>query len=287
MPEKPPWLYRSLRVTREMRAESRADHVTIVAAGIAFYAVLAVLPALFIAVSLYGLFTDIGEAERQIDAVLKVFPGSAAQIVDTQMRAIANASHVNLSFGFFVSLAVFTWTVSNATRALVQGVKIAYDQDDERSVLEHRVVAVGITVGTIVITLTALAVIAAVPVWLQRFDPTHRIVTFGNFRWALIGAGFALVAGLLYRFAPPRRPGSWRSVIPGAVFATTMWTVASIGFSVYVSSFGRYNETYGALGAAVVLLLWFWLMFLSILIGAELNEALILEQHDRETQTSA
>jgi membrane protein len=265
-----------------MRVEARRDSIALVAAGVAFYAVLAVLPALFIAISLYGLFTDVGEAERQIDAVLKVFPGSAAQIIDTQMRSIAAASHASLSVGFFISLAVFTWTVSNATRAIVRGVKIAYDQEDGQSVLEGRAVAVGITVSAIAITLFALAIIAAVPIWLQRFDPTQAIVTFGNFRWLLVGAGFALVVGLLYRYAPPRRPDGWHTVLPGTVFATAMWTATSIGFSIYVSSLGRYNETYGTLGAAVVLLLWFWFTTLAILLGAELNEALILE-HDSTT----
>jgi membrane protein len=272
-----PWFDRWIRVLRDVRVETQHDHVTIVAAGIAFFAMLAILPALVIAVSLYGLFTDLSEAERQIDAVLKVFPGSAAEIIDTQMRTIAGASHTNLSFGFALSLLLFVWTVSNATRALVRGVKIAYDQEEERSILERRAVALGITVAAIVSTVIALAIIAAVPAWLQRFDPTDAIVTFGNLRWVLIGVGFALMTGLLYRFAPPKRPSEWRSIVPGAIFATAMWTVTSIGFSVYVSSFGRYNETYGALGAAVVLLLWFWFTFLSILVGAELNEALILE----------
>jgi len=274
-------------VVREIRVESQHDHVTIVAAGIAFFAVLAVLPALFVALALYGLFTDPSEAERQIESMLEVFPGSAAEIIGIQMRSIAGVSRASLSFGFFVSLALFVWTVSNATRAVVRGVKIAYDQESERSILEHRAVAVGVTISAIVITLIALAVIAAVPVWLQRFDPTNAIVTFGNFRWLLVGAGFALVTGLLYRFAPPSRPDNWRSIVPGVIFATAMWTLTSIGFSIYVSSFGRYNETYGTLGGAVVLLLWFWFTFLAILIGAELNEALILEKRDKEAQAKA
>ncbi|MCL1601621.1 MAG: YihY/virulence factor BrkB family protein, partial [Actinomycetia bacterium] len=113
-------------VVREIRVESRHDHVTIVAAGIAFFAVLAVLPALFVALALYGLVTDPSEAERQIEAILEVFPGSAAEIIGIQMRSIAGVSQASLSFGFFVSLALFVWTVSNATRAVVRGVKIAY-----------------------------------------------------------------------------------------------------------------------------------------------------------------
>jgi membrane protein len=268
------WLDYTKKILGDMRHEARHDHVGLVAAGVAFYSVLAVLPALVIALSLYGFFTDVDEAERQIDAVLTVMPGSAAQIIETQMRAIAAASHPSISIGFAISILAFAWTVSNATRAIVRGVKIAYDQEDERSILERRDVAVSLTVVGIVTMLIALALIAAVPVWLRRFDPTNAIVTFGNFRWVLVGALFSVLAGLLYRFAPPQRPPHWRAVVPGIITATVMWTAASIGFSVYVSSFGRYNETYGALGAAVVILLWFWLTSLSILMGAELNQVI-------------
>jgi membrane protein len=250
----------------------------LVAAGIAFYSVLAVIPALVIAVSLYGLFTNVDEAERQIEAVLEVLPGSASQIVETQMRSIARTSPASLSIGFVASLAAFAWTVSNATRALVRGVKIAYDQEDDQSLLERRDVALAATVVGIVSMLIALAVVAAVPIWLQRFDPTDAIVTFGNFRWLLVGAMFAFLAGALYRFAPPQRPRGWINILPGMITATIIWTVASIGFSVYVSSFGRYNETYGTLGAAIVMLLWFWFTSLAILLGAELNEALMLHR---------
>lgn len=275
------------RIFRRFRGEIRRDNVVLVAAGVSFYAVLAVLPALVIAVSLYGLFTDLDEAERQIDAVLEVIPGSAAQIIGDQMRSIAQTSPASLSIGFIVSLAAFTWTASNATRAIVRGVKIAYDQEDEVSILERRDVAVVVTVVGIVSMLVALAVVAAVPIWLHRFDPTHAIVTFGNSRWVLVGAIFALGAALLYRYSPPQRPRTWRDVIPGTLAATVVWTLTSIGFSLYVSSFGRYNETYGTLGAAVVLLLWFWLTALAILTGAELNEALAVDRQYRDTSDPA
>ena len=257
-----------------MRHEARRDNVGLVAAGVSFYSTLAVLPALVIAVSLYGSFTDVEEAERQIEAVLDVMPDSAAQIIDTQMLTIVAASQPSISIGFALSMVVFAWTVSNATRAIVRGVKIAYNQEEGRSILERRDVAVSVTVVGIVFMLIALALIAAVPVWHRRIDPTHAFVTFGNFRWVLVGALFAALAGLLYHFAPPQRHPNWRAVVPGTVTATALWTVASIGFSVYVTSFGRYNETYGTFGAAVVVLLWFWLNSLAILIGAELNQVI-------------
>jgi membrane protein len=277
-PETPAWLRTPRRIAHRLYVETQHDNLAIVAAGVAFYSVLAVLPALFIAVSLYGLFTDPAEIQRQLDALLDVFPGASAQILETQMRSIAAASTTSLSIGFATSLAALAWTVSNATRALVRGVKIAYDQEEEKSILERRDVAIGITIAAIVMGIVALTIIAAVPVWLSRFDPTNSVVTFGNFRWLAIGAGFAAIAGLLYRFAPPHRPDGWRAVVPGVVVATIVWTVASIGFSLYVSSFGRYNETYGTLGAAVVLLLWFWFTSLAIILGAELNEVLVMDR---------
>ena len=274
-------------IANDVRIESRHDNVVIVAAGVAFYAVLALLPALFVALSLYGLFTNVEEAERQIDSLLEVFPGSASMALDTQMRAIAAASHANLSLGFVASTAALLWTISNATRALIRAVKIAYDQEEETSPLEKRVVAIAITFGVLVAIVVALALIAAVPVWLRRFDPTHAIVTFGNFRWLAVGAGMALSVGLLYRYAPPARPDGWRSVVPGVVFATVTWTAASIGFSIYVSSFANYNETYGTLGAAVILLLWFWFTSLAVILGAEVNEALVLRPYDRDRANAA
>jgi membrane protein len=277
-PATPAWLRTPRRIAHRVYVETQHDNIAIVAAGVSFYAVLAILPALFIAVSLYGLFTDPGEVERQLDALLSVLPGASAEILDTQMRSIARTSNASLSIGFLVSVGALAWTVSNATRALVRGVKIAYDQEEEKSILERRDVAIGVTLATIVAGLLALAIIAAVPVWLSRFDPTDAVVTFGNFRWLLLGAGFAAVAGLLYRYALPKRPDGWRLVAPGIVVATVVWTIASIGFSAYVSSFGRYNEIYGTLGAAVVLLLWFWFTSLAILLGAELNEVLAIHR---------
>ena len=266
---------------KDLYREVQHDNVVIVSAGVAFYGVLAILPALVIAISLYGLFTNVAEAERQIDSLLVVLPASVADTLNTQMRTIAATSHSDLSVGFVASLAALFWTVSNAARALVQAVKIAYDQEGERSPLERRWVALILSVGMIIGGIIALSLVAAVPIWLRRFDPTHVIVTFGNTRWILLVLGSSFTVGLLYRYAPPLRPEGWRDVVPGVIAATTLWAATSLGFSVYVSSYGSYNATYGALGAAVVLLLWFWFTSLSVILGAELNEVLRLHRIER------
>lgn len=261
-------------VAKMLRYEARHDSAPVVAAGVAFYLMLAMIPALVIAVSVYGLFTEIGEAERQVDALLQVLPEATALTLESQIRPIADLSHGGLGFGVVVSAVALIWTTSNATRAMIRAVVIAYDQEHLRSPLEHRVAAIGLTAGLIVAGLIALALIAAAPIWLRRFDPTHAIVTFGNARWLLIAVGMSGGVALLYRFAPPRRPESWLAVVPGVVTATLLWVAMSIGFSIYVASFSNYNQTYGVLGAAVVLLLWFWLTSLAVIIGAELNEVL-------------
>lgn len=262
-------------VVKDVRVEARHDHVVIIAAGVAFYAVLALLPAMFIAVSLYGLFTTTAEAERQIEFLFSVLPESANLALSAQMRSIAATSQANLSLGFAVSTVALVWTVSNAIRAMVGAVKIAYNQEEERSIFESRIVAMVSTVFAIVGTVAALAVVAAVPALLQSIDPTDTIVTLGNFRWIAIGAAVLVTVGALYRYAPPIRPEGWRDVLPGAILAAGLWSVASVAFSVYVSSAATYNATYGTLGGAVVLLLWFWLSALSVILGAELNEALV------------
>lgn len=277
----PPRARYALDIANDLRREANRDNVVIVAAGVAFYAVLALIPMLLLSISLYGLFTSLEDAERHVESLLEVFPDSTADVLDSQVVAIADAPNASLSLGFAISSLALLWTVSNATRALVKAVKIAYDQEDRKSLLEKRFVAIGLTLGVIVGLVTALAIIAAVPVILSRFEAGHPLLAFGNLRWVLIGIGMAAGTGLLYRFAPPDRPDGWRSVLPGVILATVMWTVVSIGFSVYVSSFGSYNETYGTLGAAIVLLLWFWLTSLAIILGAEFNEALIKHPYPR------
>jgi membrane protein len=277
----PEWGKTTLDIFHDFRREIEHDNVVIVSAGVAFYGVLAILPALFISISLYGLFTNPFEAERQIASLLIVLPEAVAATLITQMRTIAATSQASLTFGFLASTVALLWTVSNVTRAMVRAVKIAYDQETERSPLESRWVSLALTLAVLVGGILALSLVAAVPIWLQRFDPTHAIVTFGNTRWLALVAGSAFTVGLLYRYAPPQKPESWRDVVPGVFAATVIWAVTSLAFSIYVSSYASYNATYGALGAAVVLLLWFWFTSLAVILGAELNEVLRLHRIDR------
>jgi membrane protein len=252
----------------------QAESSTLVAAGVAFFASLAVIPAMAIAVSVYGIFTNPQEAESHVDALLGVMPEATARALEAQIRPVADFSHFNLSLSLIVSVVALLWTVSNATRAMVRAVVIAYGQRHLRSPLETRLASIGLTVVVITVATAAVGVVAAIPIWLSVVDRTHALVNFANLRWGLIVILFGGGIALLYRFAPPTRPESWRAVLPGAVAATGLWLAISFGFSTYVSEFGRYNETYGALGAGAVLLLWFWLSSLVVILGAHFNALL-------------
>lgn len=262
-----------MNATQWLRAlqKLQADGATLIAAGVAFFAALAVIPAMAIAVSIYGIFTSPSDAENHVDALLGVMPEATARALEAQINPIADFSHFHLSLSLIVSIAALLWTVSNATRAMVRAVVIASGQRHLRSPLETRLASIGLAVAVIVIATASVAVIAAVPIWLGVIDRTGAIVTFENLRWGLIVVLFGGGIGLLYRAAPAIRPESWRAVLPGTAIATGLWLAISFGFSFYVSAFGRYNQTYGALGAGAVLLLWFWLSSLVVILGAQVN----------------
>ena len=259
---------------RALGQRLQTDGSTLVAAGVAFFGSLAVIPAMAIAVSIYGIFTNPREAASHVDALLGVMPEATVRALEAQIHPVADFSHFHLSLSLIVSIVALLWTVSNATRAMVRAVVIAYGQRELRSPLEARLASIGLTIAVITVATAAVATIAAIPIWLSLVDRTHVIVNFANLRWGLIIILFGGGMSLLYRAAPPVRPGSWRVVLPGVAVATGLWLAISFGFSVYVSEFGRYNETYGALGAGAVLLLWFWLSSLVVILGAQVNALL-------------
>ena len=254
-----------------LRDKIRSDGSSLVAAGVAFYGALATIPGLILLVSFYGIFTDTAQAERHVDLLLDVLPATTVRALEAQIHPLADFSHFHLSLGLLVSVAAILWTVSNAARAIVRAVVIAYGQAGRKSRFEARLVSIGVALGFIVLGTLALGLIAAIPAWLTVFDPDHALVNFANLRWGLIAAVAVVGTTALYRLAPPDRPPTWRAVLPGSLIATALWLAVSLGFSLYVSNVARYNATYGGLASGAVLLLWFWLTAAIIILGAQLN----------------
>jgi membrane protein len=248
----------------------KSDNVPIVAAGVAFYVFLAMVPAIVAVVSVYGLVADPVDVERQLETLLTALPQDAAGLVQTQVEAITAQGRTSLGFGVVVSVLAALFAASKGMQALVVALNIAYDEEETRTFLRLRGLAVGLTVG--------LAVAAVVGVGgmvlagnLASALGTVGEIAIGVLRWPILGAFAVLMLAVLYRYSPDRDAPAWRWVSPGALLATVLWLVGSVAFAVYVNNFGKFNETYGTLGAVVVLLLWLFLTAYVIVLGAELD----------------
>ncbi|MCA9592954.1 MAG: YihY/virulence factor BrkB family protein [Myxococcales bacterium] len=259
--------------------EAFDDKLTIVAAGVAFFGMIAIFPALIAVVSVYGLLFDPHDVLGQMRDMAPALPWSARRVVMTQLSEIVQGSGTQLGFGLVSSLVFTIVGASSGMHALIDGINHAYDEKETRSWFRVRATALGFTMIAIVFVVISIALIAVLPPML----PVHVGSWVSVLRWPALGGAFILGLSWLYRHAPNRRPPRWQWVSFGAVFATGTWLLVSWLFSLYAQSFGRFNHTYGTLGGAIVLLLWMFLSSLAILLGAELNAEL---EHQTEVDTT-
>lgn len=265
--------------------EIKDDNVALMAAGVAFYAVLAIVPALIAAVSLWGIVADPGQIEQAVQSFAGGLPESAAQLIEDQMSSIAESSSSALGWALALSVLAALWSASSGTKGLMNAVNSAYDEDETRGFLKVRGLALALTIGGIFFGLVLIGLIAVVPAILDGLGlgaTGEALVRWG--RWPVLA--LAVIAGLavIYRFAPDREHARWNWASIGSVIATVIWLVASAGFAWYVESFGSYAETYGAMAGAVVLMLWLFLTAFAILLGAEINAE--VEHQTRRDTTS-
>lgn len=262
-------------VLRRVWQESSRDNVDIVAAGVAFYAFIAVPPLLAAVVSIYGLVVDPARVGQQLEQLSQVLPEQARQVVGDQLKQVASSSGAALGLSFAIALALSLWGSMKATKALMTACNVAYDEEERRGVVRFNGVALLLTLGTILFLGVSLLLVAVAPavVGLVGLGGATR-AAIEVARWAALAILVLGSLALLYRFAPSRRGPRWRWVTWGSAAATAMWLAASALFSVYVSNFGSYDETYGSLGAIVVLLFWLWITAYVIMLGAELNAEL-------------
>ncbi|MBW3641357.1 MAG: YihY family inner membrane protein [Actinobacteria bacterium] len=248
----------------------KVDNASLIAAGAAFYVFLALVPALVAVISLYGLIADPADVSRQLDTVLATLPADAASVVRDQMTAVTGQGETGLGLSLAISVVVALVGASKGVLALVTALNIAYDEDETRGFVRLRALALALTVGLAVAAVVGTGAMVVVGNLGERLGSIGR-VTVSVVRWPALAALVVLGLSVLYRYAPDRKAPPWRWVTPGAVVATVLWLVGSIAFSVYVGSFGNYNETYGLLGGVVVLLLWLLLTSYAIVFGAELD----------------
>jgi membrane protein len=261
-----------VQVVKRAWAEARVDNVPILAGGVAFAAFLALFPALIAALTLYGLVADPAQVAAQVNALASVLPEAARPIITDQLNAVASSSTGALGIGLVVSLLAALWSASGGTMNLIKATNLAYDEDENRGFLKLRGIALALTLAAVVFVLLALALVAVVP---PVFDALGlggvALVVAQVVRWALLVALVVVALAVVYRVAPDRDAPRFAWVSTGAVVATVLWIIGSLAFSFYVSSFGSYNKTYGALAGVIVLMLWLYLTSYIVLLGAEIN----------------
>lgn len=263
-----PWV-ETLRHTLD---EVQRDQIPLLAAGVAFYTFLSLVPTMIAAVTVYGLVADPFTVATQARWVSTTLPESAAELVVNQMETIASEPSASLGVGLLVSVVAVLWTASLGVGNLMKAINMAYDQTETRSYLSLRLRALVMTFGGVVFLTMAIGLITLLPLVLDLMLPSESV------RWvALAGRWLGLLVlvmvalGVVYRVAPNRPDPRTPWVSRGAVVATPLWLIASFGFALYVENFARYGETYGALAGVAVLLLWLWVTMFVILFGAEVN----------------
>jgi membrane protein len=248
------------------------DNTSLVAAGIGLNALLAVFPALAVLVSVYGMFASPGDVAADLGPFLNILPGDASKLLSDQLQTLTAPKNHTLGFGAIVATIVALWNSRQGMSALMTATNIAYNQREQRGFLRQTALSIGFSVGAMFIFLVMLLVGVAVPLVLQRAPLGAGVtVTILVFRWVLLWSFAVLGFTLAYRYAPDRQPPKWRWVTWGSAIAATVWILGSLGFAAYVQNFGSYGKTYGALGGVIVLLMWFYLMGFTIVLGAEIN----------------
>ncbi len=254
-----------------VRAESKNDHVVLLSAGVALFGLLALVPALIALMSIYGLVADPDTIDEQLVDALSAAPVEVRDLVSQQVRDIGDASSgavVAVIGGLLLAL----WSASAGIKNLIEAINIAYDEKETRGFLKLRARSLAFTLGAIVFLVVAFAAIALLPSLLGASDlGTVGRAIVNVLRFVVLFAGALLGLAVLYRYAPDRHQPKWSWATPGAVFAAVVWVIGSLLFSLYTANFGRYNETYGALGAIVIMILWLLLSALVVILGAELN----------------
>ena len=260
------------QVVRRAFAETKADNVPMLAGGVAFFAFLALFPAMIAAITLYGLVADPAQAAAQIEGFAAALPEDVQPLLSDQLTAVAATSDRALEISLVVSLLAALWSASSGISNLMQAVNLAYDEEETRGVLKLRATALALTLGAIVFVLVALALVALAPVVLDRLPlGVVGTVLAQVVRWGVLIGVVIVGLAVVYRVAPDRADPRFRWTSTGALVAAVLWIVGSAGFSLYVNNFGSYNKTYGALTGVIVLMLWLFLTSYIVLLGAEIN----------------
>jgi len=264
--------------------EIGSDHVTLVSAGLAMYALLAVFPALTAAVAIYGIFASPADVIRHMQSFSGILPPGTWDLFNRQLQALSTQAQGSLSVAAGAGILVALWGARAGMSALMVATNIAYAESEKRGFVKQTLLSLAFTVGAVIAFLLVLAIGVVLPVTLSILGTSEWAQWLvAALRWLALWAAAALGLAVLYRYAPSRRPARWHWVLWGSAIGSALWIIVSVAFAFYVRTFATYGKTYGALGGVIVLLMWFYLSGYIIILGAEINAE--MERQTRKDTT--
>lgn len=255
--------------------EVNDDRVSLIAAGVTYYLLLALFPALGALVALYGFIADPASIASHINVLGSILPPGSLDIILGQLAALTQQKNSTLSFAFFGGLLVALWSANNGIKALFDAMNIAYGETEKRGLIKLNLLSLLFTFGALLVAVVLIFAIGVIPailayLWLDRW--AELLASLG--RWpvilAIVGAGITLI----YRYGPSREPAKLRWLTWGAALSTLLWLATSFLFSFYLENFANYNATYGTLGALIGFMVWTWISVVIVIVGAEVNAEL-------------
>ena len=263
------------------------NRVVALAAGVTFYSILALFPAIAALVSLYGLFADPTTIASNLDSLAGVLPDGAVQVIGDELHRLTSQRNDTLGLTFVSGLAIALWSANAGMKALVDALNLVYDETEKRGFIRLNAISLAFTSAAIGFMLLALAAMVVLPIALDYLgiaSVADRIIRW--LRWPALFLVVMFGLALLYRYGPSRAKARWRWITWGSVIAAVLWLLASALFTRYAASFGSYNKTYGSLGAVIGFMVWIWISTIVILLGAEID-AEMEHQTARDTTTGA
>ena len=269
-------------VLKRVYGKTSANHLSLLSAAVAYYAFLSIAPLLLAIVLTYGLIGDPQLVAENVRSLITVVPREAAKLIFDQLMAIVTTTKPAVGFGLLIALAFAVYGATRASSATIEARNIIYEEKESRSIFSFYRVSLGITFSAVLVVVVGVLTASVIGFLEALTSGWGAIAIFLTkaITWIVAGMFASLIFALIYRFGPHRRKARWRWLPAGSVTATILWLLATLGVSFYVSEFGNYNETYGSLGAVVVLQLWLYVSAYVVLLGAQLNQ-------EAERQTSA
>jgi membrane protein len=253
--------------------EVQEDRLMSLAAGVVFYSLVALFPAIAAGVSVYAFFSDAASITNHVSLVADIVPGASLDLLRSEITRIAGRSDGRLTFGFLIGFGIALWSANAGMKAIFDALNIIYDEEEKRGLIWLNLVSLFATFCAIGGALIALGAVVVFPLVLAAlgWSALDAPLMIGILRWPVMFMLVILALAILYRYGPSRRIAKWRWLSVGSVFAAVVWLAVSVLFSWYLGNFANYNATYGALGAVVGLMMWMWLSTIVVLVGAELN----------------